>query len=34
VLLLIVLIGVLRRWREDSVGSAAVKVAPVLPVSA
>lgn len=34
VLLLNVLIGLLRRWREDSEGSAAVKVAPVLQVSA
>jgi tungstate transport system permease protein len=34
VLLLNVLIGVLRRWREDSEGSAAARVAPVLQVSA
>ena len=34
VLLLNVLIGLLRRWREDSEGSAAAKVAPVLQVSA
>jgi tungstate transport system permease protein len=34
VLLLNVLIGLLRRWREDSEGSGAVKVAPVLQVSA
>jgi tungstate transport system permease protein len=34
VLLLNVLSGLLRRWREDSEGSAAVKVAPVLQVSA
>jgi tungstate transport system permease protein len=34
VLLLNVLIGLLRRWREDSEGRAAVKVAPVLQVSA
>ena len=34
VLLLNVLIGLLRRWREDSEGSGAAKVAPVLQVSA
>jgi len=34
VLLLNVLIGVLRRWREDSEGSAAARAAPVLQVSA
>jgi tungstate transport system permease protein len=34
VLLLNVLIGLLRRWREDSEGSGAVKVAPVLQISA
>ena len=33
VLLLNVLIGLLRRWREDSEGSGAAKVAPVLQVS-
>jgi tungstate transport system permease protein len=34
VLLLNVLIGLLRRWRENSEGSGAAKVAPVLQVSA
>jgi tungstate transport system permease protein len=34
VLLLNVLIGLLRRWREDSEGSSAARVAPVLPVCA
>ena len=34
VLLLNVLIGLLRRWRESSEGSGAAKVAPVLQVSA
>ncbi|TSA06153.1 MAG: ABC transporter permease subunit [Comamonadaceae bacterium] len=34
VLLLNVMIGLLRRWREDSEGSGAAKVAPVLQVSA
>ncbi len=33
VLLLNVMIGLLRRWREDSEGSGAAKVAPVLQVS-